>query len=74
MPRGNRTEKRGRKTRLRFSLAEHKDAAQSLQLIAWGRYGRPTEQHEDEAVLAALILEERGRIAAAAPTPLSDDE
>ncbi len=67
MPRGNADGPRGHRTRVRFSLTAHKDAARALKLIAWGRYGRPTTDEETEAVLAAIIEEERQRALAAAP-------
>ena len=33
------------------------EAARALKLIAWGRYGRPTIEDENSAVLAALVME-----------------
>lgn len=58
---GNRTDRRGRKLRLTFSLAKHKEAAAQLRLIAWRRYGRPTTPDEESAVLAEIIGEAASR-------------
>lgn len=41
-----------------------KEAALSLRLLAWQRYGRPTTDDEEDAVLSALVLEEQERLAA----------
>ena len=63
MAKGNTTERRGQKTRVRFSLAAHKDAALKLKMLAWKRYSRPTTDEETATVLAALIEEEAARVA-----------
>ena len=58
--------------RFRIRRTITKEAAQTLRLLAWRRYGRPTTDDEENALICQLIEEERQRVApapSAAPTP-----
>lgn len=61
--RGGRRDNAGRPRTAYGLRSRHKDAALALTLIAWSRYGRPTTDEETEDVLAAIVMEERERIA-----------
>ena len=51
--------------RFRIRRTITKEAAQTLRLLAWRRYGRPTTDDEENALICQLIEEERQRVAPA---------
>jgi hypothetical protein len=63
---GNRTATRGKPVRIKRRLT--KQAALALGLLASLRLGRPATEAEEDALLSALIEEERQRVLAQSPT------
>lgn len=63
---GNRTATRGKPVRIKRRLT--KQAALTLGLLASLRLGRPATEAEENALLSALIDEERQRVLAQSPT------
>lgn len=63
---GNRTATRGKPVRIKRRLT--KQAAVTLGLLAMLRLGRPATEAEEDALLSALIDEERQRVLAQSHT------
>ena len=59
MPSGNFDGPRGHRTKQRYLIS--KEASVALKMLAWTRYGRPTTDEETNAVLSALVMEEKAR-------------
>lgn len=57
---GNRTKRRGKPVRISRRIT--KQAALVLSLLAMDRLGRPATEAEQDALLSALIEEERQRV------------